>query len=91
VRQEQAAGPERVTDGEGERDLPDGAVKLAVADEIGPPVRLDEAVRVIGCERAAAAGIQCAQALDGPEQGLAAGGRLERQGEKGPQVLASVP
>jgi len=88
VRQEQAAGPERVAHGEGERDLPDGAVELAVADEMGPPVRLDEAVWVIGCERAAAAGIQRAQALDGPEQGLAAGGGLERQGEKRRQVLA---
>ena len=67
VRQEQAAGAERVADREGERDLPDGAVELAVADQMGPPVRLDEAVRVIGCERAAAAGIQRAQALDGLE------------------------
>ena len=87
VRQEQAARPERVADRKGERDLPDGAVERAVADEIGPPVRLDEAMRVVGYERAAAAGIQRTQAFDGPEQGLAAGGGLERQGEKGRQVL----
>jgi hypothetical protein len=88
MRQEQAARAKRVADRKRERDLPDGAVELAVADEIGPPIRLDEAVRVIGCERAARAGIECTDRLDDLQQDLAAGGGLERQGEEGRQVLA---
>src|SRR4051812_27272424 len=76
LRQEQAAGAQGVADRERERGLPDGAVELAVGDQIGSPVTLHEAVRVIRRQWAAAAGIARAQDLDRPDQGLAAGGGL---------------
>src|SRR4051794_20289521 len=47
LRQEQAAGAQGVADRERERGFPDGAVELAVGDQIGSPVTLHEAVRVI--------------------------------------------
>lgn len=88
LRQEQAAGAQGIANREGERDLPDVAVELAVRDEVGPPVRRDEAVRIVRDERPARAGIERAEDVDRPEQRLAAGGSLERQREKAWQVLA---
>ena len=55
---------------------------------MGTPVRLHEAVWVIRRQRAACAGIQCTQDLDGSEQCLAAGGGLKWQGKEGGKVLA---
>ena len=92
LRQEQAAGAQRVTDREGERDFPDGAVQFAaglvINDEMGPPVSLHEAVRIIRRQRAARAGVQRTQDLDRPEKGFVSGSSLERQGEERRQVLA---
>ena len=88
LRQEQTAGAQGVADREGEGDFPDGAVEFAACYQMGTPVRLHEAVRIICRQRAAGAGIQCAQDLDSPEQYLAAGGGLEWQGKEGGQVLA---
>ena len=88
LRQEQTAGTQGVAHREGEGDFPDGAVEFAAGDQMGAPVRLHEAMRIIRRQRAAGAGIQGAQDLDGPEQCLAAGGGLEWQGKEGGQVLA---
>jgi len=79
----QAAAPQRVADGEGEADFPDGSAELAVHDQMGPPVRLNEAGWVLRRERGAATVIQGSQDLDGAKQGFVAGRRLERQSEKG--------
>ena len=92
LRQEQAAGAERVTDRKGERDFPDGAIQFAaglvINDEMGPPVSLHEGVRIIRCQRAARAGVQRTQDLDCPEKGFVSGSSLEWQGEERRQVLA---
>jgi len=65
LRQEQAAGAERVADGESERDLPDGTVefaaRLVACDQMRTLIGLHEAVRVVGRERTAHAGIEGAQ------------------------------
>src|SRR5271166_439941 len=68
--------------------LPDMAVEFAVRDEVGPPVRLNETVRIGWREWPACAGIERAENVDRLEQRLAAGGGLERQREKARQVLA---
>ena len=90
LRQEQPTGAERIADGKGQRDFPDGAVELAGAlvpgGQVGPPLRRYEAVRVAPGERAAGAGVERAQDLDRLQQGLAAAGRLERQPEESRQV-----
>ena len=67
LRQEQTAGAQGVANREGERDFPDGAVQFAVRDQMGTPIRLHEAVRIICRQRAAGAGIQGAQDFDRAE------------------------
>ena len=57
LRQEQTAGTQGVADRESEGDFPDGAVEFAAGDQMGTPVRLHEAVRIICRQRAASAGI----------------------------------
>jgi len=51
LREEQTAGAQGFPHGEGEGDLPDMTVEFTVRDEVGPPVRLNEAVRVSRRER----------------------------------------
>ena len=52
LRQEQTAGAQGVAHREGEGDFPDGAVEFAAGDQMGTPVRLHEAVRIIRRQRA---------------------------------------
>ena len=64
LRQEQAAGAQSVADRKGEGDFPDTAVELAVCDQMGAPVPLHEAVRIIWGQWATGVGIQCPQDRD---------------------------
>jgi hypothetical protein len=88
LHQEQTAGTQGVAHCEGEGNFPDGAVEFAASDQMGAPVRLHEAMRIICRQHVASAGIQSPHNLDGPEQCLAASGSLEWQGKEGRQVLA---
>jgi len=92
LRQEQAAGAQCVANGKGERDFPDATVELlaglAVRDQMGAPVRLYEAVRIVRRQGGPGAGIEGALDFYGPEQWFAPRGGLEGQGEEGRQVLA---
>ena len=64
LREEQTAGAQGLTHCEGERDLPDMAVEFAVRDEVGSPVRLNEAVRISRREWPACSGIERPQDVD---------------------------
>ena len=58
LHEEQTAGAQGLTYREGERDLPDVAVEFDVRDEVGPPVRLNETVRISRREWPAYSGIE---------------------------------
>ncbi len=86
--QKQAASAQGVAHRKGEGDFPNPAVELAACDQMGAPVRLHEAVRIIDGQSSACAGIQGPQYFDCREQSLGAGGSLEWQRKKSGQILA---
>lgn len=56
--QKQIAGSERIPDREGESNLPDVTVDLAVLDEIETPGGRNETLRIIRLDRFARAGVE---------------------------------
>jgi len=103
LHQEQTAGAQGVAHREGEGDFPDGTVEmfdglairdplavLAFRDQMGTPVRLHEAVRIIRRQRVPGAGIQGTHNLDGLKYCFAAGGGLEWQGKEAGRYWRSV-
>jgi hypothetical protein len=86
--QKEIAGPQRVPDREGEGDLPDLPVNVAVFDEKGAPGRGHEAIRIVGRGRLARTGVKFPQDRDRRDQLFTAGRRLERQHHECRQVLA---
>ena len=82
LRQEQATGAQRVANGKSQGDFPDSSVEFVAGDEMRPPVRLYEVMRVIRRQPDTSTSIQAAQDFDGFEQYFTADSCLERQSQK---------